>query len=138
MYICFDVTRLVSFMVIQWSTFLFPLTYSTTIINTTIIVTIPTLPPLSSRLELLDPCAWVGPVLVAWGSVPLAVSEVLVLASAPKPDESAAPNPGTDANAIVLAPTTTSELPSDITVPETVTALLPWKTSVPAIARPRG
>ena len=104
----------------------------------TIIITIPTLPSLFNPPQLLDTCASFGPVLVAWGPIPLAIPVALALAPVPKPDESAAPNPGTDATAIVLAPITTSELPSDIAVPEIVMALLPWKTSVPATARPRG
>ena len=41
------------------------------------------------------------------------------------PDESAAPNPVTDANGIVLVPITMSELPRDMAVPERVMAVLP-------------
>ena len=54
------------------------------------------------------------------------------------PDESAAPSPVIEANGTVLVPITMSEGPRDIVVPETVMAVLPWNTSVPAMARPLG
>ena len=54
------------------------------------------------------------------------------------PDESAAPSPVIEANGTVLVPITMSERPRDIVVPETVMAVLPWNTSVPAMARPLG
>ena len=54
------------------------------------------------------------------------------------PDESAGPSPMIEANGTVLVPTTMSERPRDIVVPETVMAVLPWNTSVPPMARPLG
>ena len=60
------------------------------------------------------------------------------LTTAVNPDESAASNPVTDANGIVLVPITRSELPRDMAVPERVMAVLPWNTSVPSMARPLG
>lgn len=60
------------------------------------------------------------------------------LAAALNPGESAAPNPVTDANAIVLVPITMSEVPRDMGVPESVMAVLPWNTSVPEMASPLG
>lgn len=72
--------------------------------------------------------------LVGVGPVPV----VEVIARVDNPEESAAPNPVTDANGMVLVPITMSELPSDMAVPERVMALLPWNTSVPPMARPLG
>lgn len=66
-------------------------------------------------------CASFTPVLVAVGPEPLPEP----VGKVAKPDESAAPNLVTDANGIVLAPITISELSSDMAVPESVMALLP-------------
>lgn len=72
--------------------------------------------------------------LVGVGAVP--APEVLVIVL--NPDESAAPNPVTDVNGMVLVPITISEVPRDMAVPERVMPVLPWNTSVPEMARPLG
>ena len=79
-------------------------------------------------------CAFFVDVVVGVGPVPTPEALAIVL----NPDESAAPNPVTDENGIVLVPITMSDVPRDIAVPERVMAVLPWNTSVPEMARPLG
>ena len=89
---------------------------------------------LTFKCPAADTCESFPAVLVAVGpKLPLEA-----LAPVTNPDESAAPNPFIDEKGMVLAPITMSELPSDIAVPESVIAVLPWKTSVPEIAKPLG
>lgn len=79
-------------------------------------------------------CEFFADVLVGVDPVP----DAEALATVFNPGESAAPNPVTDANGIVLVPITMSEVPRDMAVPKRVMAVLPWNTSVPEMARPLG
>ena len=108
--------------------------HNTAIATPTITTPTITTPPLPATRPAADRCAPVPSELV--GVAPTPPPEALAAVS--NPDESAAPKPVTDAIGMVLVPITTSELPSDMAVPETVMAALPWNASLPLMARPRG